>query len=191
MVFGGHLDFSEQRVLLAVGTRRVETLDKTLGLTPHSGVSSRVLQLGIEGSVCVDPRLERGRGAKQRLDKTCKYLSYITDQCRVEKLCGRVSSVVGSGNPPHAPGRRGARATRLVRSKSRNVLARVHRSRGERGECGSVIRAKPGQATLAAIALVVQLAKTAAQPETGTDMGRAWALATPPAQAGVETEESP
>ena len=34
LVFGGHLDFREQRVLLAVGTCRVKTLDKTLDLTP-------------------------------------------------------------------------------------------------------------------------------------------------------------
>ena len=48
LVFGGHLDFREQRVLLAVGTCRVKTLDKTLDktleLTPtqecHHGFSN-------------------------------------------------------------------------------------------------------------------------------------------------------
>ena len=42
-------------------------------------------------------QLERDSGAKQRLDRTFKYLSYITDQCRVKTLCGST----GQESPLH------------------------------------------------------------------------------------------
>ena len=67
----------EQLALLAVCKCKVKKLDLTPTLECHHGVP----QLDIEGSVCVEPKLERDSGAKKRLDRTCKYLSYITDEC--------------------------------------------------------------------------------------------------------------
>ena len=110
---------------------------------------------------------------------------HILDQCRVKRLCGHVSSVVGRGNPPNAPGRRSARAARLVPCTTRNVpvwqchscKASSSNTRNQYFGCGAC----KGQ----------QLVRehVTAQPETGSNMGRAQAPPTPPAHAGTEAEE--
>ena len=130
-----------------------ETTAQCTRVDTHSGVSLRALQLGIEGSVCVEPKLERDKSATKRLEKILSYLRYTTDQCRAKAQCGHVSSVVGCGNPTNVPGKRAVRATRLVRNSTLggqlHVLARS-------GEGGSVTRARLGQAILAVFVLVVE-----------------------------------
>ena len=97
--------------------------------------------------------------AKQTLDSdSSRPANTITAECRERTLRGNVSSSVFSGDPPIAPGRRAARAASLVRSSTRYGPTSLHRSRGE---CGSVTRARPGQATLAIIAFVVEWSRRA------------------------------
>ena len=119
----------------------------------YSGVSQRALQNGIEGSGCVEPKLEQDRSATKRLERICKYLSYITDQCRVRTLCGHVNFVVGSGNPTNVRGMRGVRATRLNRNRALGGQIRVL---ARSVECGSVNRARLGRAILAVCVMVVE-----------------------------------
>ena len=79
---------NRSKCLFRFGVRWTPCLQgENTGLDTHPGVSSRVLQLGIEGSICVEPKLERDSGGKHRLDRTCKYTRHITDQCRVKTLC--------------------------------------------------------------------------------------------------------
>ena len=86
LVFGGFLDLGEQRVLLAVGKCRVRLLHTSTVLF----ILRRVNKDGParhQRLRCVEPKLERDRGATKRLEGICKYLRYITDQCRVRTLC--------------------------------------------------------------------------------------------------------
>ena len=121
--------------------------------TTHSGVSLRALQPGIEGSVCVEPKLERDRSPTKRLEKTYRYLRYITDQCRARTLRGHVSSVVGCGNPTNVRGKRCVRASRLHRNRTFGSQFRVF---ARSGECGNVNRARLSRAILAVCVLVVE-----------------------------------
>ena len=130
-----------------------ETPAQITRVDTHSGVSPRALQPGIEGSVCVELKLERDRSATKRLEKTYCYCKYITDQCRVRTLCGHVNFVVGSGNPSNVRGKRGVRATRLNRNRT---LGGQFRVLARSGECGRVTRARLGQAILAVCVLVVE-----------------------------------
>ena len=103
-------------------------------------------------------KLERDRSATKRLEKTYSYWRYITDQCRDRTLCGHVSSVVGCGNPTTFVEKRGVRASRLARN---STLGRLFRVLAWSGECGSVTRARLGQAILAVYVLVVECARRA------------------------------
>ena len=94
------------------------TVAQSNSFDTHSGVSLRALQPDISDSVGVEPKLELDRGATKRLERICRYLRYITDQCRVRTLCGHVNFVVGSGNPTNVRGKRGVRATRLNRNRA-------------------------------------------------------------------------
>ena len=172
-----------------------ETAARNTRLDTHSGVSLRALQPGIEGSVCVEPKLKRDRSATQRLEKTYRYLSYITGQCRARTLCGHVSSVVSSGIPTNVRGRQGSTCDK-VRSKQnpRRSNSRPRKSWGSwkchsckawssnsRSQCFSCGVSKEGQE------LVREHVN--AQPDAGSNTTRQQSLSTPSMPVGTETEE--
>ena len=61
--------------------------------------------------------------------------------------------MIGSGNPTNVRGKRSVRATRLNRNSTLGGQIRVL---ARSGECGSVIRARLGQASLAVCVSVVE-----------------------------------
>ena len=118
------------------------------------------LQPGIEGSVCVELKLEQDRSATKRLEKTYSYWRYITDQCRDRTLCGHVSSWVGCNIPTNFCGKSGVHATRLGRNRTLGGQIRVLAASGGMWKCHSC---KAWSTILSVFVLVVEVSKEGQQ----------------------------